>query len=65
LGTPVINRSRATALLGISPANAQLAIDKLVAVGILTQQGTGQRNRIWQALDVLGALDNFALSLRR
>jgi Fic family protein len=65
LGTPVINRSRATALLGISPANAQLAIDKLVAVGILTQQGTGQRNRIWQALDVLGALDDFALSLRR
>lgn len=65
LGTPVINRSRATALLGISPANAQLAIDKLVAVGILTQQGNGQRNRIWQALDVLGALDDFALSLRR
>jgi Fic family protein len=65
LGTPVINRSRATQLLGISPANAQLAIDKLVAVGILTQQGTGQRNRIWQALDVLGALDDFALSLRR
>jgi Fic family protein len=65
LGTPVINRSRATALLGISPANAQLAIDKLVTVGILTQQGTGQRNRIWQALDVLGALDDFASSLRR
>ena len=65
LGTPVINRSRATTLLGISPANAQLAIDKLVAVGILTQQGNGQRNRIWQALDVLDALDDFALSLRR
>ena len=65
LATPVINRNRATAVLGTSPANAQLAIDKLVAVGILTQQGEGQRNRVWQALDVLTALENFAISLRR
>jgi Fic family protein len=65
LASPVINRLRAKELLATTEANAQLAIDKLVEVGILTQQGSGQRNRVWQAEAVLTALDDFALNLRR
>jgi hypothetical protein len=52
-------------LLGRTAANAQAAIDKLVEAQILTQQGTAKRNRVWQANDVLEALDNFASRIRR
>ena len=65
LGQPVITSSKAVEILQRTPANAQLAIDKLVEVGILTQQGSGQRNRVWQADDVLIALDKFAARIRR
>ena len=65
LGQPVITSAKAVEILQRTPANAQLAIDKLVEVGILTQQGSGQRNRVWQADDVLIALDKFAARIRR
>lgn len=63
--SPVITRKRAVEILGRSDANSQLAIDKLVEAGILTKQGIGGRNRIWQAEDVLLALEHFAVNLRR
>jgi hypothetical protein len=47
------------------PRLAQLAIDRLVVAGILTQLGTGKRNRIWQAADVVSALERFAERSRR
>lgn len=65
LGQPVITNARAMDLLGRTAANAQAAIDKLVEAQILTQQGSAKRNRVWQANDVLEALDNFASRIRR
>lgn len=65
LAQPVINNARATEVLGVTSTNAQLAIDKLVEVGILVQQGSAQRNRVWLANDVLFALDRFASRIRR
>jgi Fic family protein len=65
LGQPVITNARAMELLGRTAANAQAAIDKLVEAHVLTQQGTARRNRVWQANDVLEALDNFASRIRR
>jgi Fic family protein len=65
LAQPVITNARAMQILGTTAANAQAAIDKLVHLEILTQQGTAKRNRVWQADDVLIALDRFALQIRR
>jgi Fic family protein len=65
LEQPILTRSTASEFLGTTPANAQLAIDRLVVAGILTQLGTGKRNRIWQAADVVSALERFAERSRR
>lgn len=65
LAQPLITRSRAIEVLGLSAANAQLAIDKLVDAGILVQSSSGRRNRVWQAPDVLSALDAFASRTKR
>ena len=62
---PVISSSSAVEILGTTPANAQLAIDKLVELGILRQLGSGARNRLWQAPDVIFALDDFAERIKR
>lgn len=65
LAQPLITRTRAIEILGRSAANTQLAIDKLVDTGILVQSGSGKRNRVWQAPDVLSALDDFASRTKR
>lgn len=65
LEQPVISSSTAIERLGTTAANAQLAIDKLVEVGILIQLGAGARNRLWQATDVTFALDAFAERIKR
>jgi Fic family protein len=65
LAQPLITRTRAMEVLGRSAANTQLAIDKLVETGILIQAGSGSRNRVWQAPDVLSALDDFASRTKR
>lgn len=65
MGQPLITSARAVEILGRTPANAQLAIDKLVEVGILTQSGTGKRNRVWRAEEVLVALNNFMRRTKR
>lgn len=62
---PVISSASAVEILGTTPANAQLAIDKLVELGILRQLGSGARNRLWQATDVIFALDDFAERIKR
>jgi DNA-binding transcriptional regulator PaaX len=51
--------------LSISEVAAQSAVDRLVEAGVLTQSTTGRRNRIWQARQVLAALDAFAARARR
>jgi Fic family protein len=65
LEQPILSRTTACEFLGTTPANAQIAIDQLVNAGILTQLGTGQRNRVWQAIDVIQALERFAERSRR
>ncbi len=65
LEQPIVSRGTTSELLGTTPANAQLAINRLVEAGILSQLGSGKRNRIWQATDVVNALERFAERSRR
>lgn len=65
LRQPVIGAAAASAQLGISTVNAQVAIDRLVDANILTQITDGRRNRIWLAKDVVRVLDEFAARAKR
>lgn len=62
---PVIDVRLAAARLGVSTVNAQLAIDRLVEDGVLDQVGNGARDRVWQAPEVLAAMDRFAARSHR
>lgn len=62
---PVIDAGQASAELGVLPQNAQAGIDRLVGDGILRQIGGGRRNRMYEAPEVLDALDTFAARARR
>ncbi|MBK4348193.1 Fic family protein [Lacisediminihabitans changchengi] len=62
---PVIDAKLAAHELGIDSRNAQNGIDRLVDDGILTQIGSGSRNRAYEAREVLTALDRFAARARR
>ncbi|WP_370179587.1 Fic family protein [Rhodococcus wratislaviensis] len=65
LRQPVVDNKLVTSTLGVTGANAQIAIDRLVDAGILTQITDGRRNRIWQAKDVVRVLDEFAARAKR
>lgn len=65
LRQPVLDSAAAATQLGISTVNAQVAINRLVDAGILSQISTGKRNRIWLAKDIVGALDEFTARARR
>jgi Fic family protein len=65
LEQPLITSTRVVEFLGTTPANSQNAIDRLVEARILSQLGSGKRNRIWQATDVVNALERFAERSRR
>ncbi|ALE93765.1 cell filamentation protein Fic [Arthrobacter alpinus] len=65
LGQPVVNTRTIAGELQISEVASQNAIDRLVNAGILTQSSTGRRNRIWQAPEILTALDAFGARARR
>lgn len=56
---PVVDAKLAAEKLGVSPVNAQIAIDRLVEDGVLEQIGHGTRDRVWQAGEVLAAMDRF------
>ncbi|WP_144875049.1 Fic family protein [Microbacterium sp. 1.5R] len=62
---PALTSRLAVSHLGVSAPNALLAIDRLVDDGILSQVGSGRRNRTWVAHDVLRALDALAERARR
>jgi prophage maintenance system killer protein len=64
LRQPVVNTKTVAADLHSSEVAAQGAIGKLVDPEILTQTGAGRRNRIWQAPEILGALDAFGRRAR-
>ncbi|GGC17476.1 Fic family protein [Cellulomonas carbonis] len=57
---PVVDVRLAAEKLGVTPVNAQLAIDRLVEDGVLEQVGRGMRDRVWQAPEILAAMDRFA-----
>ncbi|WP_033373966.1 Fic family protein [Glaciibacter superstes] len=65
LRQPVVNTKTVAAELEISDVAAQSAIDKLVDAGVLTKISAGRRNRIWQAPEILAALDAFGRRARR
>lgn len=65
LRQPVVDNKLVTSTLGVTGANAQIAIDRLVDAGILAQITDGRRNRIWQAEDVVRVLDEFAARAKR
>lgn len=62
---PVINAQIVARELGVTAQNAQNGIDRLVADGILVPSSTGRRNRTYEAVPVLEALDRFAARARR
>jgi len=57
---PVIDAATAARELDVTPQNAQRAIAALVAAGVLDEFTGFARNRMWQAREVLDALDDFA-----
>jgi Fic family protein len=62
---PVIDANVAARELGVDARNAQNGIDRLVADGILHQNGASARNRTYEAREVLDALDAFAGRAKR
>ena len=62
---PVVDNAYVRSAFGVSEIAAQRAIDKLAEADILRQTSKGRRNRVWQADEVLAALDRFADGIRR
>jgi Fic family protein len=60
LRQPVVDTPTIVRELGISSANAMRPVEPLVGAGILTEFTGFTRNRMWQAREVLTALDAFA-----
>lgn len=65
LRQPVIDTQTVANQLNVSVVTAGYAIDQLVEAGVLSQINTGRRNRLWQAPEVLAALDAFGDRARR
>lgn len=65
VGRPAVTASSVAADLGVSTVAAQNAIDRLVDSGILRQNSSARRNRIWLVGDVLDAIDRFMERTRR
>jgi Fic family protein len=62
---PIIDAKLASDALGISARNAQGGIDRLIEDGILHKIGSADRNRAYEAREVLIALDEFAARAKR
>ncbi|MDO9379254.1 MAG: Fic family protein [Nocardioidaceae bacterium] len=60
LAQPVVSTGHVADRLGVSGRTAQTAIDRLAAAGVLTLVRKQARNRVWQAPEVVDALDAFA-----
>jgi Fic family protein len=60
LRQPVVDAATVAAELGLAPPNAQRVIAPLAEAGVLTEFTGFTRNRMWQATEVLTALDDFA-----
>lgn len=60
LRQPVVDAATVSREVPVRPNNAQRAVTPLVDAGILTEFTGYRRNRMWQATEVLTALDAFA-----
>ncbi|WP_228821474.1 Fic family protein [Nocardia cyriacigeorgica] len=60
LRIPVFDAETAARELGLTASNAARAISPLAEAGILTEFTGMRRNRMWQAREILEALDGFA-----
>jgi Fic family protein len=65
LQQPVVNTKTVAVALEISEVAAQTAIDRLVDADVITKVAGGSRYRIWQATEILAALDAFGARARR
>jgi len=65
LRQPVVDAATVAAQLELAPQNAQRAITPLAETGVLTELTGFKRNRMWQASEVLSALDEFAARASR
>lgn len=65
LRQPVVDTKTVAGELGILPANAARAIAPLVEAGVLVEFTGFRRNRMWQAVEVTAALDDFAARAMR
>lgn len=65
LRQPVIGIAHAARQLDVSTVSARSAVVRLEEAGVLTRANSGSRNRLWQAPEVLDALDAFAARARR
>ena len=62
---PVIDMPLVAKELSLATSNAQHAIDRLVDDGVLQLIGKGARDRVWEAPEVISALDRFAQRAKR
>jgi Fic family protein len=60
LNQPAVNVPYVERTVGVALSAAQRGVEQLEAARILTRAGSGQRNRVWLAPEVIGALDRFA-----
>lgn len=60
LNQPAVNVAYVEAATGSAMSAAQRAVEQLENAKILTRVGSGQRNRVWLANEVIDALDAFA-----
>ncbi len=57
---PVVNRASIAEQIGVAPENTYRAIRPLEGAGIVREFSGRARNQMWQAPEVLEALDRFA-----
>jgi Fic family protein len=62
---PVIDMPLVARELSLATSNAQHAIDRLVGDGVLRLIGKGARDRVWEAPEVISALEEFAKRAKR
>jgi Fic family protein len=60
LKQPVVDSALVQSALGATSANAGRALRQLENAGVIKEFGDKLRNRLWQAPEVLSALDGFA-----
>lgn len=60
LRQPVLDAATLAREIGVAPGNALRALEPLITAGVVTEFSGRARNRLWQAREVLDAVDAFA-----